>query len=52
MTERHRAARRLAATENRHGNVPEIRQLAEQLLAEQQAENRKLQRWTRARSKA
>jgi hypothetical protein len=52
MAARHRAARRPAATETRDGNVPEIRQLAEQLLAEQRAAIRKLQRWTCARSKA
>jgi uncharacterized protein (DUF305 family) len=52
MAARHRAARKLATTETRDGNVPEIRQLAEQLLAEQQAEIHNLQTWTRARSKA
>jgi uncharacterized protein (DUF305 family) len=52
MTARHRAARKLATTETRDGNVPEIRQLAEQLLAEQQAEIHNLQTWRRAKSKA
>jgi uncharacterized protein (DUF305 family) len=47
MTERHRAGSRLATTETRDGNVPEIHQVAEHLLAEQQADIRKLQTWTR-----
>jgi uncharacterized protein (DUF305 family) len=51
MAARDRAGRRLATTETRDGNVPEIRQLAEQLLAEQQAEVRNQQTWRRARSK-
>jgi uncharacterized protein (DUF305 family) len=52
MTTRHQAGRKLATTQTRDGNAPEIRQLAEQLLAEQQADIRKLQTWRRARSKA
>ena len=52
MVTRYRAGRKLAITETRDGNVPEIRQLAAQLLAEQQADTRELQTWTRARSKA
>jgi uncharacterized protein (DUF305 family) len=52
MTARHQAGRKLATTETRDGNAPEIRQLAEQLLAEQQGDIRKLQMWRRARSKA
>lgn len=52
ITARHRAGRRLATTETRDGNVPEIRQLAKQLLAEQQAQIHNLQTWKRARSKA
>jgi uncharacterized protein (DUF305 family) len=52
MTARHRAGSRLAATEIREGSLAEIRQLAEQLLAEQQAQIGKLQAWTRATSRA
>jgi hypothetical protein len=50
MAARQRAGRKLATTETRDGNVPEILQLAVQLLAEQQADISKLQTWRRARS--
>jgi uncharacterized protein (DUF305 family) len=52
MTARHRAGSKLAATEAREGSVPELRQLAQQLLAEQQAQIDKMQAWRRAWSKA
>jgi uncharacterized protein (DUF305 family) len=52
MTARHRAGSRLAATEAREGSTPKIRQLAEQLLAEQQAQLDQLRTWRRAWSKA
>jgi uncharacterized protein (DUF305 family) len=52
MTARLRAASRLAAAELREGNLPEVRQLARQLLAEQQAQVRQLQAWKTAWSKA
>jgi uncharacterized protein (DUF305 family) len=52
MTARHHAGGKLAATEARDGSVPEVRQLARQLLAEQQAQIGKLQTWRRAWSKA
>ena len=48
MTARHRAGSKLAATEARDGCVPDIRQFARQLLAEQQAQLGKLQTWQRA----
>ena len=51
MAARHRAGGKLAATEAREGSVPEIRQLAEQLLAEQQAEIGTMQTWRHAWSK-
>jgi uncharacterized protein (DUF305 family) len=52
MTARHRAASKLAATEAREGNVAEIRQLAQQLLAEQQDQIGKMQAWRRGWAKA
>ncbi len=52
MTARHRAASKLAATEARQGTVPELRELAKQLLAEQQAQITKMTSWIRACSKA
>jgi uncharacterized protein (DUF305 family) len=52
MAARHRAGSRLAATEAREGSVPEVRELAQQLLAEQQAQIGKMRSWTRAWSKA
>jgi uncharacterized protein (DUF305 family) len=42
MTSRHRAGIRLAAAEARAGSVPELRQLAQQLLADQQDQIGKL----------
>jgi uncharacterized protein (DUF305 family) len=52
MTARHRAGSKLAATEAREGSVPELRQLAQQLLADQQDQIAEMTRWTRAWSKA
>lgn len=52
MTARHRTGGKLAAIEGRGGSVPEIRQRARQLLAEQRAQGDKLQAWLRAWSKA
>jgi uncharacterized protein (DUF305 family) len=52
MTARHRASSKLAATEARQGSMPELRELAQQLLAEQQAQIGKMQAWRRAWSKA
>ena len=52
MTARHRAGTKLAATEARDGSVPAIRQLAEQLLAEFQAQIATMTAWMRAWSKA
>ena len=51
MTARDRAGGKLAATEARAGSVPAIRQLAQQLLAEQQARTATLRTWQRAWSK-
>jgi uncharacterized protein (DUF305 family) len=51
MTARHRAGSKLAATEARQGSVPELRQLAQQLLAQQQAQTATMTRWTRAWSR-
>jgi uncharacterized protein (DUF305 family) len=51
MTARHRAGSKLAATEAREGSVPEVRELAQQLLAQQQAQIRKMAAWKRAWSK-
>jgi uncharacterized protein (DUF305 family) len=51
MTARDRTGTKLAATEAREGSVPSIRQLAHQLLAEQQARTATLQSWRRAWSK-
>jgi uncharacterized protein (DUF305 family) len=51
MTARHRAASKLAATEARAGSVPQVRELAQQLLAEYQDQIDKMTRWTRAWSK-
>ena len=48
MTARHRAGSKLAAAEARQGSVPELRQLARQLLTEQQAQIHQMTRWTRA----
>jgi uncharacterized protein (DUF305 family) len=52
MTARDRAGSKLAATEAREGSVPAIRQLAQQLLAEQQARIAMLRSWRRAGSKS
>jgi uncharacterized protein (DUF305 family) len=51
MTARHRAGSKLAATEARQGSVPELRQLAQQLLAQQQAQTATMTSWTRAWSR-
>ena len=51
MTARHRAGSKLAATELRDGSLPEVRQLAQQLLAEQQAQIATMTAWKRAWSK-
>ena len=51
MTARHRAGSRLAATELRDGSLPEVRQLAQQLLAEQQAQIATMTAWKRVWSK-
>ncbi|MDF2744517.1 MAG: hypothetical protein K0S88_5894 [Actinomycetia bacterium] len=48
ITARDRAGTKLAATEARGGSVPAIRQLAQQLLAEQQARIAMLRSWRRA----
>ena len=52
MVARHRAGSRLAAAEFRKGGVPEVRQLAAQLLAEHQAQVNKMTAWRRAWAKA
>jgi uncharacterized protein (DUF305 family) len=52
MTARSRAGGKLAAGEARDGSLPEVRQLARQLLAEQQAQAQQLKAWRRARAKA
>jgi uncharacterized protein (DUF305 family) len=52
MTTRDRAGARLAATEARDGGVPAIRQLAQQLLVEQQDRLATLRSWRRAWSKS
>jgi uncharacterized protein (DUF305 family) len=52
MTARHRAGSKLAATELRDGSLPEVRQLAHQLLAEHQAQIATMTAWKRAWSKA
>jgi uncharacterized protein (DUF305 family) len=52
MTTRDRAGGRLAATEARDGGVPAIRQLAQQLLVEQQDRIATLRSWRRAWSKS
>jgi uncharacterized protein (DUF305 family) len=48
MTARHRAGSKLATTEARQGSVPELRQLAQQLLADQQAQITTMTSWRRA----
>ena len=52
MTARHRAASKLAATEARAGSVPQLRELAQQLLTQHQDQIDKMTRWARAWSKA
>lgn len=52
MTARHRVGGKLAATEVREGSLPEVRELAQQLLAEQQDQIGKMQAWRRAWAKA
>jgi len=52
MISRHRAGIRLAAAEVREGSVPEVRELAQQLLAEHQDQIGKMQAWRRAWAKA
>jgi uncharacterized protein (DUF305 family) len=52
MTTRDRAGGRLAGTEARDGGVPAIRQLAQQLLVEQQDRISTLRSWRRAWSKS
>jgi uncharacterized protein (DUF305 family) len=52
MTARHRAGSKLAAAELRDGTLPEVRQLAQQLLANQQAQIATMTAWARAWSKA
>jgi uncharacterized protein (DUF305 family) len=51
MTARHRAGSKLAAAEAREGSLPEVRQLAQQLLAQQQAQIGTMTAWKRAWSK-
>jgi uncharacterized protein (DUF305 family) len=52
MISRDRAGTKLAATEAQAGSVPAIRQLAHQLLAEEQARRATLQSWQRAWAKS
>jgi uncharacterized protein (DUF305 family) len=52
MTARHRAGSKLAAAELRDGTLPEVRQLAQQLLTNQQAQIATMTAWARAWSKA
>jgi uncharacterized protein (DUF305 family) len=52
MTARHRTGSKLAATEARDGSVPELRQLAQQLLTDQQDQIATMTRWTHAWSTA
>jgi len=52
MTARSRAGSELATTEAHNGSLPEVRHLAQQLLAEQQAQIATMTTWKRARSKA
>jgi uncharacterized protein (DUF305 family) len=52
MTARDHAGTKLAATEAQDGGVPAIRQLAHQLLAEEQARTATLQSWRRTWSKS
>jgi uncharacterized protein (DUF305 family) len=52
LTARSRAGSELATTEAHDGSLPEVRQLAQQLLAEQQAQIATMTTWKRAWSKA
>jgi uncharacterized protein (DUF305 family) len=52
MTARSRAGATLAAGEARDGSLPEVRQLARQLLAEQQAQAQQLRAWRHTRAAA
>jgi uncharacterized protein (DUF305 family) len=52
LTERDRAGIKLAATEARDGSLPEVRQLARQLLAAQEAQAEQMRNWRKAWSKA
>jgi uncharacterized protein (DUF305 family) len=52
MTARDRAGTKLATSEAREGSVPTVRQLAHQLLAEQQARTATLQSWQHAWAKS
>jgi len=52
MTARHRVGGQLAAAEARDGGLPEVRQLARRLLAEQQAQIAELRAWRRAWSRS
>jgi uncharacterized protein (DUF305 family) len=52
MTARHRAGIDLAATEADKGSLPEVRQLARQLLAEQRAQAHQMATWEHAWSAA
>jgi uncharacterized protein (DUF305 family) len=51
MTARHRADIRMAAAEARHGGVPEVRQLARQMLAELEPQAEQMTAWRRAWAK-
>ena len=51
MTARDRAGIKLAMLERGQGNLPEVRQLAGQMLIEQQARVRQMDAWTKAWSK-
>jgi uncharacterized protein (DUF305 family) len=48
MTARHRAGGKLAASQAREGSVPELRELAQQLLAEQHNQVQQMTAWARA----
>jgi uncharacterized protein (DUF305 family) len=51
MTARHRAGIRMAAAEARSGGVPEVRELARQMLVELQAQLQQMTTWRRAWAK-
>jgi uncharacterized protein (DUF305 family) len=48
MTARHRTGLAMAATQARHGGVPEVRDLARRIAAELQAQLQQMATWTRA----